>query len=187
MARAVEAMTEAQTALGALDTGTALPHEMEALNQLLKARAALLRRQVAMQQGQGSQTPGTQAQEDLSRLFDRELRREQETNYETETTPAEEAEHADQSEALRRLRELAARQAALNRELADRQEDESDDELRRALERLTREQQELREQLEDLAAQLARSRPSSGQSRGQQPGASPGDDLRRATEQCVGR
>ena len=87
MARAVEAMTNAQGTLAALNTETSLPHEMEALNQLLKAQATIRRRQVAMQQGQGSQTPGTQAQEDLSALFDRELRREQETNYESGTSP----------------------------------------------------------------------------------------------------
>ena len=183
LARAVEAMTEAQTALAALSTERALPHEMEALTQLLKAQAAIRRRQVAVQQGQGSQTPGTQAQEDLSALFDRELRREQETNYETETSPDPRAPDDDESEALRRLRELAARQAALNRELAEREEAEPDDELRRALERLTREQRELREQLDDLAEQLARARQASGQSQGQQSGTTGTADLQRIADE----
>ena len=183
MARAVEAMTEAQTALAALSTERALPHEMEALTQLLKAQAAIRRRQVAMQQGQGSQTPGTQAQEDLSALFDRELRREQETNYETETSPDPRGPDDDESEALRRLRELAARQAALNRELAEREEAEPDDELRRALERLTREQRELREQIDDLAEQLARVRQASGQSQGQQSGTTGIADLQRIADE----
>ena len=183
MARAVEAMTEAQTALVAVRTGTALPHEMEALTQLLQAQAAIRRRQVAMQQGEGSQSSGTQAQEDLSALFDRELRREQETNYETGTTPVDSGADEEESEALRRLQELAARQAELNRELAEREETEPDDELRRALERLTREQQQLREQLEELATQLARSQQGAGQSQGQQSGATRSDDLRRVTEQ----
>ena len=180
MGRAVEAMTEAQTALAALSTERSLPHEMEALTQLLKAQAAIRRRQVAMQQGQGSQTQGTQAQEDLSALFDRELRREQETNYETETSPDQRAQDDTESEVLRRLRELAARQAALNHELAEREEAEPDAELRRALERLMREQHELHEQLEDLAAQLTRARQASGQSQRQQSGTSSTDDLRRA-------
>ena len=181
MARAVEAMTEAQTALAALSTETSLPHEMEALNQLLKAQAAIHRRQVAMQQGQGSQTPGAQAQEDLSALFDRELRREQETNYETGTSPVDQDE--DASEALRRLRELAVRQAELNRELAERDEAERDDELRRTLERLTREQHELREQLEALADRIARSQQSLGQSPGQQSGATGTGDLQRIADE----
>ena len=180
MARAVEAMTKAQMALAQLSTERSLPHEMEALNQLLTAQAVIRRRQVAMQQGQGSQTPGTQAQEDLSALFDRELRREQETNYETGTSPVDQRAE-DESEAIRRLREMAKRQAKLNRELAEREE--SDDELRRVLERLTREQQELREELEDLAAEFARSRQASGQSQGQQSGGSSTDHLRRAADE----
>ena len=184
MARAVAAMTEAQTALVAVRTGTALPHEMEALTQLLKAQAAIRRRQVAMQQGQGSQSSGTQAQEDLSALFDRELRREQETNYETGTTPVDSgAADEAESEALRRLQALAARQAELNRELAEREKTAPGDELRRALERLTREQQQLREQVEELATQLARSQQAAGKPQGQQSGATRSDDLRRVTEQ----
>jgi len=141
------------------------------------------RRQVAMRQGQGSQTPGTQAQEDLSALFDRELRREQETNYEIETSPDQRTQADNGSEALRRLRELAARQAALNHELAEREAAEPDAELRRALERLTREQHELREQIEDLAARLARARQASGQSPGQPSGASRTDDLQRVADE----
>ena len=69
---------------------------------------------------------------------------------------------------MRRLRELAERQAALNRELAEHEEAEPDDELRRTLERLTRAQHELREQLEELTDQLARQRQAVGQSQGQQ-------------------
>ena len=183
MARAVEAMTAAQAALETLSPATALPHEMEALNQLLKAQAAIRRRQVTMAQGQGSQTPGTQAQEDLSALFDRELRREQETNYETATRPDQGAQDDGQSEALERLRELAQRQAALNSELARREEADPDDERRRALERLTREQQELREQLEELADQLARERQSTGGSQGQASGGSGTEETRRIAEQ----
>jgi hypothetical protein len=187
MTRAVEAMAAAQASLEALSTETSIPHEMEALNQLLRAQAAIRRRQVTMQQGQGGQTSGTQAQEDLSALFDRELRREQETNYETGTSPADQdAQADDESEVLQRLRELSERQAEVNRELAEREEAESDDELRRALERLTREQHELREQLEELADQLARAQQTAGQSSGQQgqtSGASGRADVERIADQ----
>ena len=190
MARAVDAMTEAQQTLALLSTDMSLPHEMEALNQLLTAQVAIRRQQAAMQQGQGSGTPGTQAQEDLSALFDRELRREQETNYEIGTSPNDQrAEDDDESEARRRLRELAERQAALNRELAGLEEDEPGDALRRTLERLTREQQALREQLEELTDQLARQQQAAGQTQGQQSG-TPGDaaaggsdDMRRIAQQ----
>jgi len=150
LASAVEAMTAAQSTLEALRTDKSIPHEMMALNQLLKARAAISRRQMSTQQAPGSQTSGNQAQEDLSALFDLELRRDQETNYEIETSPGD-RRAGDESDALRRLGELAERQAEVNRELAEHEETPPSDELRRALERLTREQQELREQLEALA------------------------------------
>ena len=171
MTRAVEAMTAAQRSLEALDPTASIPHEMEALNHLLTAQAAIVRRQVARQQSSGGQGGGNQAQEDLSALFDRELRREQETNYETGTSPADGAAGDDgESQAIRRLRELAERQAEVNRELADRVEDEPDDELRRTLARLTREQQQLREQLEALASALDRAQGAPGQARGQASG-----------------
>ena len=179
MASAIAAMTEARRALEALSTEASLPHEMEALNQLLKAQAAILRRQVARRSSKESQTPGNQAQEDLSALFDRELRREQETNYEAGTRPNDQRAEAE-SESLRRLRALAERQELLNRELAEREEAEPDDELRRDLERLTREQRELREQLEELAERLGRAQQASGQSQGSQLG---NEALRRIAEQ----
>ena len=168
LAEAVDAMTAAHSALEALHTDASIPHEMTALNQLLKAQAAIRRRQLSTQQGPGSQTPGPQAQEDLSALFDRALRREQQTNYETETSPGDDGAGADaESDALRRLGELAERQAALNRELAEREASPPSDELRRALARLTREQQELREQLEALADRLGGAPGASGPPGGQ--------------------
>ena len=166
MAAAVDAMAAAQAALDALDTGAALPYEMEALNQLLRAQAEVRRRLVSMQRGQGARTRGGQAQEDLSALFDRELRREQETSYETAASP-DQRTGGDESDARRRLRELADRQAELNRRLEEQagtRPEASPDEARRALERLTREQQELREQLEALAGQLERERNQGGSS-----------------------
>ena len=160
MALAVEAMGEAAAALRAGETGPAIPHEMDALNQLLRVQAEIRRSRVSQQASQGASSPGTQAREDLSALFDRELRREQETNYENRT-PASATDAAEESEALRRVRELAERQTRLNRqhqELADTQEALDPAELQRRLERLTREQNELREQMADLERQLTGAR-----------------------------
>ncbi len=177
MSAALEAMTAALVALQEMLTATALPYEMEALNQLLKAQAEIRRQQVSSQTS-GGQGPGTQAQEDLSALFDRELRRDKETNYETgaSSQPGE----ADVSETLRRLQELAERQSEVNRQLDRSEEAGSDDVRRRALERLTREQQEIREQLEQLAQQLAGAQPRGGGSESGESSASP---LDRAAEQ----
>ena len=173
---AVEAMTAAEAALEALDTASAMPHETEALNQLLTAQAAVRRRQVSMQPGGGA--GGQQAQLDLSQLFDRELRREQETSYETGRQPGE-PEDGEEDEALARLRELARRQERINRDLGRTAEAETEDERRRMLERLRREQQELRAELEALAERLGgrSGAPSSG-SRG-----AAGEELRRASEE----
>ena len=55
MAAAAEAMGKAVASLDALKTADALPPEMEALNQLLKAQATVKRREVQRQQaGNGS-------------------------------------------------------------------------------------------------------------------------------------
>ncbi len=174
---AVEAMTAAEAALEALDTASAMPHETEALNQLLTAQAAVRRRQVSMQPGGGA--GGQQAQLDLSQLFDRELRREQETSYETGRQPGESAGGED-DEAHDRLRELARRQERINRELRESPETGSAAERRRRLERLRREQQALRAELEALAARLGR-RPDSEE--GSAAGGGAGDVLGRASEE----
>ena len=157
MSKAVEAMARAQASLENTDTADALPHEMEALNQLLKAEAEVRRTQVSRQQNGGGGGAFNRAREDLSALFDRELRRQQETNYENRAR-AEQGGDTSESEALQKVRELAKRQEALNREqqdLARRQGELSEAELKRRLERLTREQSELREQAEELRHQLA--------------------------------
>ena len=161
LAAAVEAMDAASVALDAQDTAAALPHETDALNRLLTAQAAVRRRQVSMQPGGGS--GGQQAQLDLSALFDRELRREQETSFETGAQPGE-AQPDDDREVLDRLRELARRQERINRDLRSPSEADGEEERRRRLERLQREQQTLRAELETLAERFGRSSGSAGQS-----------------------
>ena len=180
---AVEAMTAAEAALEALDTASAMPRETEALNHLLTAQAAVRRRQVSMQPGGGS--GGRQAQLDLSQLFDRELRREQETSYET-GRQAGEREGAEDDEALDRLRELARRQERINRELRQPPETDTAEERRRRLERLRREQQELRAELEALAERIGRAARSGGGARedgGNREDGVAGDEIGRASEE----
>ena len=154
MRDAIVSMDGAEMHLRAEHTRDAVPPEMEALSHLLKAQAEIRRKQVDTQRGNdGGQGGPTQAREDLSALFDQDLRRDQETNYENRSLPADERDQQD-TETARRLRELAERQDALAREqdaLADDASELSAEELRRQLERLTREQNELRRELEDLA------------------------------------
>ena len=156
MARAVEAMGRAVNELEKVDTASALPHEMEALNQLLKAEAEVRRRQVTRQQQAGSGGGMNRAEADLSNLFDQELRRRQETNYESPNSTEERQETRDE-DPLERIRELARRQDALNRQQQDLMRNRGqveEDELKRQLERLTREQNELRQQAEQLGQRL---------------------------------
>ena len=110
-------------------------------------------RQQNSQGGRGGQS-GTQ---DLSALFDRELQRQQATNYEQRAGASQTSETRREDESLRRLRELAARQDELNRqqqELARRLSQLTTEEIKRRLERLTREQEELRRQADELAQRL---------------------------------
>ncbi len=171
-----DAMTTASNAMGraiaeleGLKTAGALPHEMEALNALLKAQSDVRKRQVQRQQA-GAGAGANRSTEDLSSLFDRELARHQQTNYENKTS-AEQTEDRNAS-AVDRIKELAERQDELVRrqqELARNQNGMSADEVRRQLESLTREQNDLREKAEQVAQQLQR------QAQGQQQGSQDGE------------
>ncbi len=157
MAKAVDAMGRAVGELDQLKTAGALPHEMEALNQLLKAEAEVRRRQVARQQQAGGGGGMNRQGPDLSSLFDQELRRRQETNYETPNSSETREDETRDDDPLEKIRELARRQDALNRQQQDLSRNGDalqEEELKRQLERLTREQNELRQQAEQLARQL---------------------------------
>ena len=192
---AVRAMGEAQTELDGLHTSSALPHEMEALNQLLHALAEIRRREVARQQAAGGGGSGRSGQ-DLSALFDQELRRQQKTNYETRSS-ARQRNATPESEARARVRELAERQDALSRRQRDmeRRQAELDPEaFQRELERLTREQSELRRQAEELARALDRMAAAAPQASGERAGdasnrsarASGGERMREISESMRG-
>ncbi len=145
MTRAVDAMGQAVTALDAVRTAAALPPEMRALNALLEAQALVKKKQVSRQQtAQGG--PGNENRNyDVSALFDKELQRLQQTNYETRqptgSVPADAT--ADALKALaRRQDELLRREQQLSTL--------PEQERARELEKLTREQAELRRQAEEL-------------------------------------
>ena len=173
MGKAADAMGKAAEQLEALSTAAALPHEMTALNELLRAQAEVRRREVQRQQQQAGNGNGmNRQQQDLSSLFDRELARQQQTNYETPNSRETRPEQRNQADELEKVRELARRQDALNREqqeLAKKQAGgQQTEEMKRQLERLTREQSELRRQAEELARQLQQAQQA--QAQGQQDG-----------------
>jgi hypothetical protein len=186
---AAEAMRRAESELDKSQTRAALPNEMEALNQLLKAQAEIRRRQVQRQQASAGGGNGRSG-EDLSSLFDRELQRQQETNYETPTPPRGTQQQEPENEALVRVRDLARRQDELSRrqgELAKQQAEMSPEELKRQLERLTREQSELRRLAEELSQRFAteNSPTGNGGKDGQKTGkgGQNGDTMREASEE----
>ncbi len=166
---AVAAMQRAAEQLRGLRTAEAIPHEMEALNQLLRAQAEIRRRQIARQQGGGG-GGGRQGNEDLSALFDRELLRQQGSEYEPRSNVESRAENVRDNPALDRIRDLARRQDDLAREqqaLARERHQLPAEEVKRRLERLTREQERLRQEARQLAQQLQGAEPRSASGRQQ--------------------
>jgi hypothetical protein len=156
MAAAANAMGKAVVSLDALKTSDALPPEMEALNHLLKAQADVKKREVMRQQA-GSGSGNNRSNYDMSSLFDKELQKQQETNYENKSSTSESKEDANQS-ALDKIKDLARRQDELlkkQEELARKRAEMSEEELKRELEKLTRDQSELRQKAEELARQMS--------------------------------
>ncbi len=137
VASAVKAMGLAVQELDGEKTKEAIPHEMAALQGLLQAQAEVRRRQVSQQaNGASGNGYGRQGQ-DLSALFDKELQRQQRTNYETRSQIEERPDAKQEDSALDRIRDLARRQEDLSsreRELARSQL--SPEEKKRQLEKL---------------------------------------------------
>jgi hypothetical protein len=181
VAAAISAMGRAVDRLQNQRPGDALAHEMAALQGLLQAQAEIRRREVG-QASAGAGGMGRQGQ-DLSALFDKELQRQQRTNYETQSRVEETSDREKNQSALDRIRDLARRQEELGekqRALADA--NVAAEERKRQLERLTREQETLRQQAEDLARQLGQQQQSSSQ-QGSRDGSS---EMRAASEQMRG-
>lgn len=187
LAQAVTAMGQAVGELQRFSTAKALPLEETALGQLLKAQAEIRRRQVAMQQAQGGGGNGNRQSLDLSTLFEQELRKRQQTNYET-SSASESQETGTDDDLLAGIRELARRQEALarqQRELAGNQSGLTAEEIKRQLERLTRDQNELRKQAEELSQQVQKASPAqtSSGSPSPSPSSGQGQSLRQVTDE----
>jgi hypothetical protein len=152
MSRAAEAMGRAATALDALDTSLALPPEMQALNGLLEAQALVKKRRISRQPSAQGGPGNNNRNYDISTLFDKELQRLQQTNY--ETRQSSDPIRSARDDLADKIRSLSRRQDELLRrqdELARQQLGEN--ERKRQLEKLTREQSELRQQAEEMARQ----------------------------------
>jgi Domain of unknown function (DUF4175) len=182
VAEAVAAMGRAVEQLHGTRTADALPHEMAALQGLLQAQAEVRRRQVMQQSASAGGGGGTsRTDRDLSALFDRELQRQQRTNYETPRATNDTPEQKE-DEQLDRISELARRQEDLarrQRELAQAGLDA--EEMKRQLERLSREQQELRQQADALQKQRQAAGGAAG--RGSSSGTPDNSSMQRAADE----
>ena len=166
---AVAAMTKAIEQLAFDRTRDAITHEMVALNGLLQAQAEVRRREIAQQQNTNAGGRGSNRQtQDLSALFDKELQRQQKTNYEQRSQSEERADQAQENrDAADRIRDLAKRQEAINarqREL----ERMAEEERTRELAKLTRDQEELQRQAEALSKEMGQSSQSQQNKKGEQ-------------------
>ena len=186
VAAAVEAMTRAVEQLQAQQTRTALSHEMAALQGLLQAQAEIRRRQVQQSANGAAQGGTSRVGQDLSALFDRELQRQQRTNYESRSQIDERPDEENKESALDRIRDLARRQDDLSRRQRELAESGlSPEEMKRQLETLTREQEALRAQAEQIEKEM-RSKASQGQqgaSGSQGSSGSPSGAMRDVSEQ----
>ncbi len=108
---AAGSMAKAESALGGQKTAAALPFEMDALNHLLKAQSEAARKEVMRQQAGGGGS--SRAQQDLSSLFDRELQKQQQTNYEMPKTAEEKRDESTRPDARSRARAGATPGGAL--------------------------------------------------------------------------
>ena len=152
--KAVDAMARAAQQLQDQKTADAIPHEMAALNALLQAQAEIRQKQVTQQQGNGGGPFGNRQTQDLSSLFDRELKRQQKSNYENKAEVETQPDAQKGDSALDRIRDLARRQEDLSRQQRDlARAGLPPEEAKRQLEKLTREQEQLRRQLEEAARQ----------------------------------
>jgi hypothetical protein len=171
---AVAAMARATEHLQGQRMREALSHEMAALQGLLQAQAEVRRRQVMQNAGGAAQGGTSRIGQDLSALFDRELQRQQRTNYESRSQIEERPDDRGNG-ALDKIRDLARRQEDLSRRQRElSRSGMSAEELKRRLETLTREQEALRAQAEALEKELG----SLGSSGSSSSGAS--DQMRQA-------
>jgi hypothetical protein len=151
MTAAAASMGKAAETLGALKTADAVSPEMDALNHLLQAQAEVTEREVQTQQATNG-TVSNRSNLDLTNLFDRELQRQQRTNYESKPSAAQ----LDDASTLDTIRDLARRQdelAARQQTLAQKRNQMTPGDAQRELEQLTREQADLRRELEQVGAQ----------------------------------
>jgi|HigsolmetaAR201D_1030396.scaffolds.fasta_scaffold00419_28 hypothetical protein len=166
MEAAASAMMPAAKSLREYKLEQAVPIEQRALQLLLKAESAFREVQVAMQREDGGRG-GQQAARNFTEMFELEMDVAR-NQYEQQSQLAMENRQQEMDEALRKLKELAARQEKLAEEA--RRNQMSQQEQRWRQEQLRREAEDLRRRLAELARQEGAQQQASNQQSGQQSG-----------------
>jgi hypothetical protein len=170
--RAAEVMDPAAKHLENFKLAQAIPVEQQALQQLLRAEAAFRDVQVSMQRD--SSGGGAQAARSLTEMLELEMDVDK-NHYETESQLAKEQKKEELNDAIRKLKELAARQEKLAQEMQRKALPEQEQRWRQ--EQLRREAEDLRRRLAELQRQQQNSPNSqspSNQSPNNQNGSSQG-------------
>lgn len=169
---ATKSMRPASESLDKQDLETAVKHEQQALQHLLRAEATFREIQVSMQRGGGGGGGGgAQAGRDVSEMTELEMDLAK-NQYETQSSMSQEQRSQTEDEAMRRLRELARRQEQLAREAARQQTPPEAQKWQQ--EQLRREAEQLRQQLEQLAQQQRGGQQGAQQQNGRQQGTQQG-------------
>jgi hypothetical protein len=182
MTAAATSMGKAAASLGDLKTADAVSPEMDALNHLLRAQSEITERQIQTQPA-GTGTASERSNLDLTNLFDRELQRQDQSNYEAKA-PGQQ----DDTSALDKIRELAKRQDELNerqKALANQRSTMAADQAKRELEKLTRDQSDLRQKAEELAQSLGSQASQGSQSSPGPQGSQSGQGAMRAASDAM--
>ncbi|MEM1095099.1 MAG: hypothetical protein AAGJ10_10885 [Bacteroidota bacterium] len=166
---AVTAMDETLGELRDDDLRGALKPARRALNQLEKADAANLEKQVARQQpGQGGGGGSGAMEERMTELMDLELdiaKDKYETQQQQPSGGQQSELDEESAELLRRVQELARRQESLANQ---NQQMQTEEEQRRFIDRLQREQDEINEQAQQLSQQMRQQSQQQGSSQARQ-------------------
>lgn len=168
MEAAASAMQPAAKSLREYKLEEAVPIEQRALQLLLRAEAAFREVQVAMQREDGGRG-GQQAARNFTEMFELEMDVAK-NQYEQQSQLAMENRQQEMDEALRKLKELAARQEKLAEEA--RRKQLTPQEQRWRQEQLRREAEDLRRRLAELARQEGAQQQASNRQSGQQSGQS---------------
>lgn len=165
MEKAASTMDPAAKSLSEFKLEQAVPIEQQALQQLLRAESAFRDVQVSMERQNGG-AGGQQAAKNFTEMFELEMDVEK-NQYESQSQLSMESKKQEIDEAIRKLKELAARQEKLAEEA--RRNALTQQEQRWRQEQLRREAEDLKRQLAEMSRQQQNSQQQASNQQSGQP------------------